>query len=208
MKTKILFIFLMTLVVLVGGTFVYIDAFNAAKDDLTRNSGEMGNVIIVPSNQQTGAAFKQSKRKIAVTTDNSITPQIAGAELSQNNAAGSGIYSASRGGNAGMFSNRKEDIQLVSSGGSGSNMLIAARSRSGGASSSGGSSGGSISQGINSSAGGGTILAPFGAPSPELNRPTGQPPVTLPPPEGTPVGEGLWILMLLGIGYLFYIRRK
>ena len=206
MKTKILFVFLMTLVVLVGGTFVYIDAFNAAKDDLTRNSGEMGNVIIVPSNQQTGAAFKQSKRKIAVTTDNSITPQIAGAELSQNNAAGSGIYSASRGGNAGMFSSRKEDIQLVSSGGSGSNMLIAARSRSGGASSSGGSSGGGISQGINSSAGGGPITAPFSAKP--ADRPGNQPPVVLPPPEGTPVGEGLWILMLLGIGYLFYIRRK
>ena len=205
MKTKILFIFLMTLVVLVGGTFVYIDAFNAAKDDLTRNSGEMGNVIIVPSNQQTGAAFKQSKRKIAVTTDNSITPQIAGAELSQNNAAGSGIYSASRGGNAGMFSNRKEDIQLVSSGGSGSNMLIAARSRSGGASSSGGSSGGGISQGINSSAGGGPITAPFSVKPPP--RTDGTFP-DLPPPEGTPVGDGLWILMLLGIGYLFYIRRK
>ena len=205
MKTKILFIFLMTLVVLVGGTFVYIDAFNAAKDDLTRNSGEMGNVIIVPSNQQTGAAFKQSKRKIAVTTDNSITPQIAGAELSQNNAAGSGIYSASRGGNAGMFSNRKEDIQLVSSGGSGSNMLIAARSRSGGASSSGGSSGGSISQGINSSAGGGAITAPFSV-NP-ADRPVGQPPVTLPPPEGTPVGEGLWFMLALAGAYAL-LRRK
>ena len=202
MKTKILFIFLMTLVVLVGGTFVYIDAFNAAKDDLTRNSGEMGNVIIVPSNQQTGAAFKQSKRKIAVTTDNSITPQIAGAELSQNNAAGSGIYSASRGGNAGMFSNRKEDIQLVSSGGSGSNMLIAARSRSGGASSSGGSSGGGISQGINSSAGGGPITAPF-----SVNRPGNQPPVVLPPPEGTPVGEGLWFMLALAGAYAL-LRRK
>ena len=206
MKTKIIFIFLMTLVVLVGGTFVYIEAFNAAKDDLTSYSDEAGNVIIVPSNQQTGAAFKQSKRKIAVSTDNSITPQIAGAELSQNNAAGSGIYSASRGGNAGMFSNRKEDIQLVSSGGSGSNMLIAARSRSGGASSSGGSSGGSISQGINSSAGGGAITAPFSVKP--ADRPVGQPPVTLPPPEGTPVGEGLWILMLLAAGYMFYIRRK
>ena len=206
MRRKIFLIFIMTIAVAVGGTLVYIDAFNAAKDDLTRNSGETGNVIIVPSNQQTGAAFKQSKRKIAVTTDNSITPQIAGAELSQNNAAGSGIYSASRGGNAGMFSNRKEDIQLVSSGGSGSNMLIAARSRSGGASSSGGSSGGGISQGINSSAGGGPITAPFSVKP--ADRPVGQPPVTLPPPEGTPVGEGLWILMLLGIGYLFYIRRK
>ena len=205
MKTKILFVFLMTLVVLVGGTFVYIDAFNAAKDDLTRNSGEMGNVIIVPSNQQTGAAFKQSKRKIAVTTDNSITPQIAGAELSQNNAAGSGIYSASRGGNAGMFSNRKEDIQLVSSGGSGSNMLIAARSRSGGASSSGGSSGGSISQGINSSAGGGAITAPFSV-NP-ADRPNEQPPVTLPPPEGTPVGEGLWFMLALAGAYAL-LRRK
>ena len=205
MKTKILFIFLMTLVVLVGGTFVYIDAFNAAKDDLTRNSGEMGNVIIVPSNQQTGAAFKQSKRKIAVTTDNSITPQIAGAELSQNNAAGSGIYSASRGGNAGMFSSRKEDIQLVSSGGSGSNMLIAARSRSGGASSSGGSSGGSISQGINSSAGGGAITAPFSVEP--ADRPVGQPSVTLPPPEGTPVGEGLWFMLALAGAYAL-LRRK
>ena len=206
MRRKIFLIFIMTIAVAVGGTLVYIDAFNAAKDDLTRNSDEMRSVIIVPSNQQTGAAFKQSKRKIAVTTDNSITPQIAGAELSQNNAAGSGIYSASRGGNAGMFSNRKEDIQLVSSGGSGSNMLIAARSRSGGASSSGGSSGGGISQGINSSAGGGPITAPFSVKP--ADRPVGQPPVTLPPPEGTPVGEGLWILMLLGIGYLFYIRRK
>ena len=206
MRRKIFLIFIMTIAVAVGGTLVYIDAFNAAKDDLTRNSDEMRSVIIVPSNQQTGAAFKQSKRKIAVTTDNSITPQIAGAELSQNNAAGSGIYSASRGGNAGMFSSRKEDIQLVSSGGSGSNMLIAARSRSGGASSSGGSSGGGISQGINSSAGGGPITAPFSVKP--ADRPVGQPPVTLPPPEGTPVGEGLWILMLLGIGYLFYIRRK
>ena len=206
MRRKIFLIFIMTIAVAVGGTLVYIDAFNAAKDDLTRNSDEMRSVIIVPSNQQTGAAFKQSKRKIAVTTDNSITPQIAGAELSQNNAAGSGIYSASRGGNAGMFSNRKEDIQLVSSGGSGSNMLIAARSRSGGASSSGGSSGGGISQGINSSAGGGAITAPFSVIP--ADRPVGQPSVTLPPPEGTPVGEGLWILMLLGIGYLFYIRRK
>ena len=104
-----------------------------------------------------------------------------------------------------MFSNRKEDIQLVSSGGSGSNMLIAARSRSGGASSSGGSSGGSISQGINSSAGGGAITAPFSVNPP--TRADGTFP-DLPPPEGTPVGEGLWILMLLGIGYLFYIRRK
>ena len=206
MRRKIFLIFIMTIAVAVGGTLVYIDAFNAAKDDLTRNSDEMRSVIIVPSNQQTGAAFKQSKRKIAVTTDNSITPQIAGAELSQNNAAGSGIYSASRGGNAGMFSSRKEDIQLVSSGGSGSNMLIAARSRSGGASSSGGSSGGGISQGINSSAGGGPITAPFSAKP--ADRPDNQPPVVLPPPEGTPVGEGLWILMLLGIGYLFYIRRK
>ena len=107
---------------------------------------------------------------------------------------------------AGTYSNKKEDIQLVSSGGSGANMLIAARSRSGGASSSGGSSGGGISQGINSSAGGGPITAPFSVKP--ADRPVGQPPVTLPPPEGTPVGEGLWILMLLGIGYLFYIRRK
>lgn len=206
MRRKIFLIFIMTIAVAVGGTLVYIDAFNAAKDDLTRNSDEMRSVIIVPSNQQTGAAFKQSKRKIAVTTDNSITPQIAGAELSQNNAAGSGIYSASRGGNAGMFSSRKEDIQLVSSGGSGSNMLIAARSRSGGASSSGGSSGGGISQGINSSAGGGAITAPFSAKP--ADRPDNQPPVVLPPPEGTPVGEGLWILMLLAAGYMFYIRRK
>ena len=202
MKTKILFIFLMTLVVLVGGTFVYIDAFNAAKDDLTRYEAPVGGVLIVPSNQQTGAAFKQSKHKSAVTTDNSITPQIAGAELSQNNAAGSGIYSSSRGGNAGMYSSRKEDIQLASSGGTGSNMLLAARSRSGGLSSSGGSSGGGT-YGINSSVGGNAITAPFGAPSdPGSSR---RPP--LPPPVGTPVGNGLWFMLALAGAYAL-LRRK
>ena len=205
MKTKIIFIFLMTLVVLVGGTFVYIEAFNATKDDQISYSDEAGNVIIVPAIELSNSSFKPSKRKTYVTTDNSISSQIEGAELSQATGPESrGIYSVTRG--AGTYSNKKEDIQLVSSGGSGSNMLIAARSRSGGASSSGGSSGGGISQGINSSAGGGPITAPFSVKP--ADRPVGQPPVTLPPPEGTPVGEGLWILMLLGIGYLFYIRRK
>ena len=205
MKTKILFIFLMTLVVLVGGTFVYIEAFNATKDDQISYSDEAGNVIIVPAIELSNSSFKPSKRKTYVTTDNSISSQIEGAELSQATGPESrGIYSVTRG--AGTYSNKKEDIQLVSSGGSGANMLIAARSRSGGASSSGGSSGGGISQGINSSAGGGPITAPFSVKP--ADRPVGQPPVTLPPPEGTPVGEGLWILMLLGIGYLFYIRRK
>lgn len=205
MKTKIIFIFLMTLVVLVGGTFVYIEAFNATKDDQISYSDEAGNVIIVPAIELSNSSFKPSKRKTYVTTDNSISSQIEGAELSQATGPESrGIYSVTRG--AGTYSNKKEDIQLVSSGGSGSNMLIAARSRSGGASSSGGSSGGGISQGINSSAGGGAITAPFSVKP--ADRPVGQPPVTLPPPEGTPVGEGLWILMLLGIGYLFYIRRK
>ena len=205
MKTKIIFIFLMTLVVLVGGTFVYIEAFNATKDDQISYSDEAGNVIIVPAIELSNSSFKPSKRKTYVTTDNSISSQIEGAELSQATGPESrGIYSVTRG--AGTYSNKKEDIQLVSSGGSGANMLIAARSRSGGASSSGGSSGGGISQGINSSAGGGPITAPFSV-NP-ADRPNGQPPVTLPPPEGTPVGEGLWILMLLGIGYLFYIRRK
>ena len=205
MKTKIIFIFLMTLVVLVGGTFVYIEAFNATKDDQISYSDEAGNVIIVPAIELSNSSFKPSKRKTYVTTDNSISSQIEGAELSQATGPESrGIYSVTRG--AGTYSNKKEDIQLVSSGGSGANMLIAARSRSGGASSSGGSSGGGISQGINSSAGGGPITAPFSV-NP-ADRPVGQPPVTLPPPEGTPVGEGLWILMLLGIGYLFYIRRK
>lgn len=205
MKTKIIFIFLMTLVVLVGGTFVYIEAFNATKDDQISYSDEAGNVIIVPAIELSNSSFKPSKRKTYVTTDNSISSQIEGAELSQATGPESrGIYSVTRG--AGTYSNKKEDIQLVSSGGSGANMLIAARSRSGGASSSGGSSGGSISQGINSSAGGGPITAPFSVKP--ADRPVGQPPVTLPPPEGTPVGEGLWILMLLGIGYLFYIRRK
>ena len=205
MKTKIIFIFLMTLVVLVGGTFVYIEAFNATKDDQISYSDEAGNVIIVPAIELSNSSFKPSKRKTYVTTDNSISSQIEGAELSQATGPESrGIYSVTRG--AGTYSNKKEDIQLVSSGGSGANMLIAARSRSGGASSSGGSSGGGISQGINSSAGGGAITAPFSVKP--ADRPVGQPPVTLPPPEGTPVGEGLWILMLLGIGYLFYIRRK
>ena len=205
MKTKIIFIFLMTLVVLVGGTFVYIEAFNAAKDDLTSYSDEAGNVIIVPSVKQKGASFKQSKRNSTVKTYNDITVQTAGPELSQATGPESrGIYSVTRG--AGTYSNKKEDIQLVSSGGSGANMLIAARS--GRSSSSGGSSGSGSPQGINTSAGGGTILAPFGAPSTELNRPTGQPPVTLPPPEGVPAGDGLWILMLLALGYMFYIRRK
>ena len=205
MKTKIIFIFLMTLVVLVGGTFVYIEAFNATKDDQIYYSDEAGNVIIVPAIELSNSSFKPSKRKTYVTTDNSISSQIEGAELSQATGPESrGIYSVTRG--AGTYSNKKEDIQLVSSGGSGANMLIAARSRSGGASSSGGSSGGGISQGINSSAGGGPITAPFSVKP--ADRPVGQPPVTLPPPEGTPVGEGLWILMLLGIGYLFYIRRK
>ena len=205
MKTKIIFIFLMTLVVLVGGTFVYIEAFNATKDDQISYSDEAGNVIIVPAIELSNSSFKPSKRKTYVTTDNSISSQIEGAELSQATGPESrGIYSVIRG--AGTYSNKKEDIQLVSSGGSGANMLIAARSRSGGASSSGGSSGGGISQGINSSAGGGPITAPFSVKP--ADRPVGQPPVTLPPPEGTPVGEGLWILMLLGIGYLFYIRRK
>ena len=205
MKTKIIFIFLMTLVVLVGGTFVYIVAFNATKDDQISYSDEAGNVIIVPAIELSNSSFKPSKRKTYVTTDNSISSQIEGAELSQATGPESrGIYSVTRG--AGTYSNKKEDIQLVSSGGSGANMLIAARSRSGGASSSGGSSGGGISQGINSSAGGGPITAPFSVKP--ADRPVGQPPVTLPPPEGTPVGEGLWILMLLGIGYLFYIRRK
>ncbi len=205
MKTKIIFIFLMTLVVLVGGTFVYIEAFNATKDDQISYSDEAGNVIIVPAIELSNSSFKPSKRKTYVTTDNSISSQIEGAELSQATGPESrGIYSVTRG--AGTYSNKKEDIQLVSSGGSGANMLIAARSRSGGASSSGGSSGGGISQGINSSAGGGPITAPFSVKP--ADRPVGQPPVTLPPPEGTPVGEGLWILMLLGIGYLFYIRRK
>ena len=205
MKTKIIFIFLMTLVVLVGGTFVYIEAFNATKDDQISYSDEAGNVIIVPAIELSNSSFKPSKRKTYVTTDNSISSQIEGAELSQATGPESrGIYSVTRG--AGTYSNKKEDIQLVSSGGSGANMLIAARSRSGGASSSGGSSGGGISQGINSSAGGGPITAPFSAKP--ADRPDNQPPVVLPPPEGTPVGEGLWILMLLGIGYLFYIRRK
>ena len=204
MKTKIIFIFLMTLVVLVGGTFVYIEAFNATKDDQISYSDEAGNVIIVPAIELSNSSFKPSKRKTYVTTDNSISSQIEGAELSQATGPESrGIYSVTRG--AGTYSNKKEDIQLVSSGGSGANMLIAARSRSGGASSSGGSSGGGISQGINSSAGGGPITAPFSVKPPP--RTDGTFP-DLPPPEGTPVGEGLWILMLLGIGYLFYIRRK
>ena len=205
MKTKIIFIFLMTLVVLVGGTFVYIEAFNATKDDQISYSDEAGNVIIVPAIELSNSSFKPSKRKTYVTTDNSISSQIEGAELSQATGPESrGIYSVTRG--AGTYSNKKEDIQLVSSGGSGANMLIAARS--GRSSSSGGSSGSGSPQGINTSAGEGTILAPFGTPSTELNRPTGQPPVTLPPPEGVPAGDGLWILMLLAAGYMFYIRRK
>ena len=206
MKTKIIFIFLMTLVVLVGGTFVYIEAFNAAKDDLTSYSDEAGNVIIVPSVKQKGASFKQSKRNSTVKTYNDITVQTAGPELSQATGPESdGIHSTARGAKS-MYLNRQTDKRIVSSGGSGANMLIAARS--GRSSSSGGSSGSGSPQGINTSAGGGTILAPFGAPSTELNRPTGQPPVTLPPPEGVPVGDGLWILMLLALGYMFYIRRK
>ena len=204
MKTKIIFIFLMTLVVLVGGTFVYIEAFNATKDDQISYSDEAGNVIIVPAIELSNSSFKPSKRKTYVTTDNSISSQIEGAELSQATGPESrGIYSVTRG--AGTYSNKKEDIQLVSSGGSGANMLIAARSRSGGASSSGGSSGGGISQGINSSAGGGPITAPFSVKP--ADRPNEQPPVTLPPPEGTPVGEGLWFMLALAGAYAL-LRRK
>ena len=60
MKTKIIFIFLMTLVVLVGGTFVYIEAFNATKDDQISYSYEAGNVIIVPAIELSNSSFKPS----------------------------------------------------------------------------------------------------------------------------------------------------
>lgn len=209
-RHKLAAIFLLSLIVLGGGG--YLLSYMYSKGDALFIS-EADRVYfvekqtIIPSVTLNNAK-SGSSRAGKSSSDNNILPEIKTNSLTETSGIGSGVASnqgfySSRG-SAFAAKSRKDETISSTSGGSSSGLMAYGGSR-GSSSGYGGSSGGS----------GGLMGGTSGYSSPTAfipmfdNGQTTIPPSGDPDPgEMIPVGDGLWILMLLAAGYMFYIRRK
>ena len=209
-KQKLAAIFLLSIIVLGGGG--YFLSYMFSKDEaFFISEADIEYYIEKPTivtSVMLGNAKSASSLKSKTTYDESILPDMKANPLSETSgvgsgaASGQGLYSSS--GSAHGAKSWKDESIVSTSGGSSSGLMAYGGSR--GSSVSSGSSGGS----------GGMMGGTSGYSSPAAfvpmfndNTTTSIPPSGDPDPGVMiPVGDGLWILMLLAAGYMFYIRKK
>lgn len=208
-KQKLAAIFLLSIIVLGGGG--YFLSYMFSKDEaFFISEADIEYYIEKPTivtSVMLGNAKSASSLKSKTTYDESILPDMKANPLSETSgvgsgaASGQGLYSSS--GSAHGAKSWKDELIASTSGGSSSGLMAYGGSR--GSSVSSGSSGGSGGMmGGTSAMTSPTAFVPlFGT-----NETSVPPPGDPDPGEMIPVGDGLWILMLLAVGYMFYIRKK
>ena len=206
-RQKLAVIFILTIIVLGGGG--YLLSFMYSKGDaLFISEADREYFIekptIVPSvtliNSKGSSTYAEKSKY-----QNNILTEMKANSLTEASGIGSsnpGLYSS---GSSAFAANSSKKITISSTSGGSSSGLLALGGSHGTSGSTGGSSGGS--GGITGSTSGNSSPAAF-VPVFGTNE-TSIPPSGDPDPgEMIPAGDGLWILMLLALGYMFYIRRK
>jgi hypothetical protein len=210
-RTKLILISLLTLLVAVGGTMLYhalledmkLEAFNMNKEIYIVSSPRIYSSGMKSGNKT--ARYKPSGRNSSaqlkpmnmdVKRDNSI---MSGLNASRSSLALSSSFSGQ------SVTKRKSKDDFNSGGGTGmiSQIQATGRSRSSFLSSEGGSSGGGLgrtSLSSDYSSATGNLTAPLLANG--LDGDDDDPSDELPPPTGAPVGDELWVLLMLALGYV------